>query len=143
MKSKAIKLLHVEELGYLSSCIREAYEYMEANNDMFIKHIGVSCEYSTNLCNEVNEELVNRPNYLDDSEPWVANPSLSDMSNDAISLLTTKELLCFSNCIAATLEYLDNEDQFNTRVGGPTKFARIFKSALDLELSNRSNDHED
>ncbi len=138
MKSKVLKMLKIEELHCVFSCIREAREYMEANNEKHLKHIGVSCAFAETCRVAVSKEMRSRPNHMDDYKPWVYSPSLSDMSNEAISYLTTKELLCFSNCIAATLEYLDDEDQFSTRVGGPTIFARVFKSALDLELANRS-----
>jgi len=137
MVSKAIELLNVEEIGCLSSCLREADEYMEGNDAQFLKHIGVGCNYTKKLRDAINTHLGSRPDYMDDSEPWAASPSLSHLSTDVIAMLSTKELLCFSNCITATLEYLDNEDQFDTRVGVSMTFARVFKTALEMELTKR------
>ncbi len=139
MFSHSLKLFKTDELLCLTNCLRIADDFCMNDNDQFHNCIGVSRGFAISIKSNASTELHSRPDAYDDPEPWVEHPSLTDMSTGAISNFTIKELLCFVNCISATIKAHDYESEFHTLVGVPQEFARVFKSALEREIASRSD----
>jgi len=134
-----ISLLKTEELLCLANCLQVAGRCDWRDDARFINRMSVARRFVKALELTVDKELDTRPDGFDDPEPWSLSPSLSDMSIDVVSMLSTKELRCFSNCIEAALECYDNDSEFHTLTGVTMEFARVFKTALEMELTKRQD----
>lgn len=137
MAQNAINLLQIDELICLGNCIRIAHDYMEHDEIRFRNQVGVSCSSAFAMRATVRAELEKHPERFDAPEPGTGSPSLSQMSLAVIARLSTEELICFSNCIKATLA-CHEEWEFHTHVAVTREFAEVFKTALDMELAKRS-----
>ena len=138
MADNTLNLLNSDELLCLANCLRVGGNCYWQDDALFINRVGVARQFVKALELKVIKELDTRPNDFDYPETWSLSPSLTDMSTEAISALPKKEVLCFSNCIKATLECHDEEGLFHTHVGVSIDFARVLETALAQTLQTRS-----
>lgn len=136
METKQFEAYSTDELFCLYNCVRESLEYVEFDNKSLGEYQNFKFDFAEKLRKSVRIELHKKPDV--DPELWVLTAKPGDMSARAISETEPDVLECFVTCITIALKYLDDEDQFFTRIGVTMKFARSLQTAVSNELSNRS-----
>jgi len=129
---------NVNELLCLYNSIRESVEMYQFLDQEFFKGTDFEPDYAENLRVQLGAEIDRRPEYFDDREPWTFNATPKDMNAKAIGETPTDMLRCFVTCITKSLEYLDDESQFDSRVSVTMTFARSLRTAINAELATRS-----
>ncbi len=135
METKQFEAYSTDELFCLYNCVRESLEYVEFDNKSLGEYPNFNFDSTEVLRKSVRIELHKKPDI--DPELWVRTAKPDDMSARAISETTTDVLKCFVICITIALKYLDDEDQFDTRIGVTMKFARSLRTAISDELARR------
>ncbi len=135
METKQFEAYSTDELFCLYNCVRESLEYVEFDNKSLGEYPKFDLDSTEELRKSVRIGLHKKPDV--EPEPWVRTAKPKDMSARAISETKPDVLKCFVTCITIALKYLDDEDQFFTRVGVTMKFARSLRTAISDELARR------
>ena len=129
---------NTDEILCLYNSVRESLELYQFVDKSEFLHTDFEPENAEQLRVELGAEIERRPDSYDDPEPWTFNAPPNVMSANAIQETPLDTLQCFVICITKTLEYLDDESQFHTRVSVSMTFARSLRTAIGNELARRS-----